>query len=79
VIIENGQYDHKWHYIHLHPEEAAVAAEELGAKKLLPVHSGKFALANHAWDEPRKRLAAASAGKNYELLLPGLGEAISWV
>jgi L-ascorbate metabolism protein UlaG (beta-lactamase superfamily) len=78
VIIENGQYDHKWHYIHLHPEEAAVAAEELGAKKLLPVHSGKFALANHAWDEPRKRLAAASAGKNYELLLPGLGEAISW-
>ena len=41
-----------WRYIHMLPDEGLKAAKDLGVKRLMPVHSGKFAMANHAWDEP---------------------------
>ena len=56
------------------PEETAKAADDLQAKILLPAHSGKFSIAYHAWDEPYKRLAAASQGKNWRLATPIIGE-----
>ena len=58
------------------PEETAQAAVDLGAKAVLPAHSGKFAIANHAWDEPFVRLAEASRGKAYRLLTPEIGEPV---
>jgi L-ascorbate metabolism protein UlaG (beta-lactamase superfamily) len=58
------------------PEEVARVAEELRAKALLPAHGGKFCIANHAWDEPFKRLAEASRGKSYRLLTPKIGEPV---
>lgn len=58
------------------PEEVADAAVALGAKKLLPVHWGKFTLALHPWDEPVERLMNAATGKPFELLTPMLGETI---
>jgi L-ascorbate metabolism protein UlaG (beta-lactamase superfamily) len=48
VALDMGQYDERWHYIHMTPEEAATAAEELHARVLLPAHVGKFTIANHA-------------------------------
>ncbi|WP_094605810.1 hypothetical protein SPSIL_005340 [Sporomusa silvacetica DSM 10669] len=76
VIMENGQYDKRWPYIHMMPEEVAQAAEELKAKALLPGHAGKFAIANHPWDEPFKRITDASQNKNYKLLTPMIGEPV---
>ena len=55
------------------PEEAARAAEELGARALLPAHIGKFSLAYHAWDEPFERITAASRGKPFQLTTPLIG------
>ena len=53
-----------WKYIHMLPHEVADAAEDLKAKVLLPVHWGKFMLANHNWDEPIiKVLEAANFGR----------------
>jgi len=75
VALDAGQYDPRWPYIHMTPEEAA--AEDLGARALLPGHAGKFSIARHAWDEPFNRLAAASQGKKYRLLTPMIGEPIS--
>ena len=43
------------------PEQVAQAALDVKAKTVLPAHNGKFALSTHDWDEPYKRLAAASA------------------
>ena len=74
--MENGQYDKNWPYIHMMPEEVALAAEELNAKALLPGHSGKFSIANHAWDDPFIRITAASQGRNYRLLTPVIGEPV---
>ncbi|MYM61893.1 MBL fold metallo-hydrolase [Pseudomaricurvus sp. HS19] len=76
VVLDQGQYDQRWAYIHMTPEDAAKAAEELGAKALMPAHVGRFALARHAWDEPFQRMAAASAGRGYRLLTPLPGEAV---
>ena len=76
AILENGQYDQDWKYIHMMPEETAQAAEELNARAVLPGHAGRFVLAKHTWDDPYKRLAAASLGKGYRLLTPTLGEAV---
>lgn len=76
AIIENGQYNRQWPYIHMMPEEVALAAEELNADALLPAHAGKFALSQHAWDEPFKRISAASENKSYKLLTPLIGESV---
>ena len=59
------------------PEEAARAAQDLDARALMPAHVGRFAIANHAWDEPFARLAEASRGKPYRLLTPAMGEPVT--
>jgi L-ascorbate metabolism protein UlaG (beta-lactamase superfamily) len=78
VILENGQYDKSWKYIHMMPEEVLQAAKDLNAKRLFPVHSSKFALANHAWDEPLTKVA--NLNKNLEtpfsLVTPIIGEKV---
>lgn len=79
AIMENGQYDPSWKNIHMMPEEAAKGAEDLRAKAILPVHSGRFTISNHAWDDPYKRIAAASEGKPYRLLTPRIGEVVEMV
>lgn len=78
AFMENGQYNMAWHLIHCLPSETAQAAEDIHAKKIVPIHAGKFALARHAWNEPYKDLTAASVGKNYQLLTPRIGELIDF-
>ena len=56
ALLETGQYGEDWPTIHMMPEETATAAIDLRAKVLMPVHWGKFVLANHDWREPVERL-----------------------
>ena len=74
VALDMGQYDPRWPYIHMTPEEAAQAAEDLQTKTLLPAHVGRFNIARHAWTEPFERISAASEGKPYRLATPKIGE-----
>lgn len=76
VAPEFGQYDDGWAHIHKTPEEAVQVAEELQADALIFNHIGKFALANHTWDDPFIRIAAASEGKAFSLLTPKIGEPV---
>jgi L-ascorbate metabolism protein UlaG (beta-lactamase superfamily) len=76
ALMENGQYNKSWHRIHLMPNETAQAAEDLNAKAVIPAHSGKFALARHAWDEPYRALCKESEKRSYKLLTPRIGEAV---
>lgn len=48
AILECGQYNNAWRYIHMMPEQTVQAAIDLKAKILMPVHWAKFALALHA-------------------------------
>ena len=73
VSLDNGQYDKRWAYIHMTPEEAAQAAEELGARAVIPGHAGRFCISTHSWDDPFIRLSAASKDRSYRLLTPLIG------
>jgi L-ascorbate metabolism protein UlaG (beta-lactamase superfamily) len=77
VVLDTGQYDERWAFIHMTPEEAAQAAEVLKAKALLPGHIGKFTIARHTWDDPFRRISVAIEGRNYRLLTPKIGERVS--
>lgn len=76
AIVENGQYDRKWRYIHNHPEEVLQASRDLNATRLFPVHSSKFAMANHPWDEPLKKVAELNKSFNIPLVTPVIGEIV---
>ena len=76
AILENGQYDKNWKYIHMMPEEVVQAAQDLKAKSLLPVHWSKFSLSIHSWDEPMIRIFKEARYKGVELLHPMIGEPI---
>lgn len=77
AILENGQYNEAWRAIHLLPEEVLAAAQDLQTKHLLPVHSSKFKLAFHAWDEPLKTLSALNdKSGQLPLLTPKIGEVV---
>jgi L-ascorbate metabolism protein UlaG (beta-lactamase superfamily) len=76
AILEDGQYNKNWKYIHMNPEETVQAAIDLRAKRLLPVHWGKFSLSLHAWDEPIIRIKKEAALRNMNLVHPKIGEAV---
>lgn len=74
AILECGQYNDYWHYIHMMPNEVVLAAQELNAKQLLPVHWGKFKLSLHDWDEPINEVYKHAENASLKLLHPKIGE-----
>lgn len=76
VFIENGQYNEAWKYIHGLPEDVIQACIDLKAKNIIPVHSSKFALALHAWNEPLKKVTSLGKDKNLNILTPMIGEPV---
>lgn len=76
VALDCGQYDDRWQNIHMTPEEAVTAAQDLNAAVLLPAHIGRFAISEHPWDEPFSRIAAASDKESLKLLTPVIGEPV---
>lgn len=77
AILENGQYNEAWPYIHETPEEVLKAAQDLKAKRILPVHSSKFRLATHSWDEPLIKLSKLNESYNFQLVTPIIGEIVN--
>ncbi len=61
AILENGQYNKDWRYIHTLPTQLPKAIYDLHAAVTLPVHNSKFALSRHAWDEPVRKIEEAAA------------------
>jgi len=77
AILECGQYNEYWKHIHMMPEEVVQAGIDLRAKKILPVHWGKFALSLHDWDDPIIRVVAECKKRNVAILHPMIGEKIN--
>ncbi|GAA5082949.1 MBL fold metallo-hydrolase [Chryseobacterium ginsengisoli] len=76
AIIENGQYNEAWKYIHALPEDVVQASIDVNAKNIIPVHSSKFALALHAWNEPLEKVTRLGKEKNLHILTPIIGEPV---
>lgn len=76
AILENGQYDKNWENIHSMPHQVLQEAVDLKANRFLPVHSSKFALANHTWDTPLKEITRLNKNTNLALITPIIGELV---
>lgn len=76
ALLECGQYNKSWKYIHMMPEQTVQAAIDLKAKILMPVHWGKFALSLHAWDEPITRVTREAHRLNAPLIHPMIGQVV---
>ena len=77
AILECGQYNPIWPYIHMMPEQLPEACKDLKASNLLPVHWSKFELSFHSWNEPIERLLKASDGGNLNVITPMIGEVVN--
>lgn len=76
AVLESGQYNTYWKFIHMMPEETVQAAIDLKAKNLLPVHWGKFSLSLHAWDEPITKVMSEASRQGINVLHPMIGERV---
>lgn len=52
AIMENGQYNPNWAYIHLLPQDLEQAILDMQPEQVFTVHHDKFSLSTHAWSEP---------------------------
>jgi L-ascorbate metabolism protein UlaG (beta-lactamase superfamily) len=76
AMLENGQYDEAWPYIHSSPDQVVKAAQDLKAKRFFPVHNSKFPLANHDWDDPLKKVTSYNAHSGIPLITPLIGQIV---
>jgi L-ascorbate metabolism protein UlaG (beta-lactamase superfamily) len=77
ALLECGQYNKSWKYIHMMPEQTVQAAIDLKTNVLMPVHWGKFALALHAWDESIERVTKEAHRLNVPIIHPMIGEQVN--
>ena len=78
ALVKIGAYGDTWLDIHMNPEAAVQAHQDLGATTLLPVHWATFNLAYHAWAEPVLRTVAAAARQGVQLVTPRVGEKVEF-
>jgi len=77
-LIKIGAYGTppSWLDIHMDPESAVRANQELGGGVLLPVHWATFNLSYHAWDEPILRTLHAAEAEHAHVVTPRVGEVV---
>lgn len=73
ALVEIGAYDRRWRDVHLGPEQAVQAVQDVGAAAMLPIHWATFNLAFHGWTEPGERVLVAAEGAGVPLSLPLAG------
>lgn len=77
AMIECGQYNEGWPYIHMMPEQSVQASVDLNSKVMMPIHWGKFSLSLHKWTEPIERAAAKAKELSVNLITNLPGEIVS--
>jgi L-ascorbate metabolism protein UlaG (beta-lactamase superfamily) len=76
AILECGQYNKSWKYIHMMPEELIQAGQDLKTRKIMPVHWSKFTLALHSWNDPITRVITETKKKDFPIIHPMIGEEV---
>lgn len=77
VFPDSGQYNAAWSHVHLFPEQSVQAVLDTGSHRACPVHTGRFTLSWHPWNEPRKRFASQAAKSGVHYIFPVIGEKFS--
>lgn len=77
TLLEIGAFDSLWAGIHLGPDNAARAFDEMGvaakAGLLMPIHWGLFSLGLHAWRQPIERMELIAHDNAIQLWSPQPG------
>jgi L-ascorbate metabolism protein UlaG (beta-lactamase superfamily) len=76
TLIKIGACDRTWQEIHMSPEEAVRAHQDLDGRLLLPVHWGTFNLAFHAWNAPAEEALAAARSRGVAISIPRPGQRV---
>ena len=79
VLLEIGAFDELWADIHLGPDAATRAFEQMqsvtgGNGLFMPIHWGLFDLALHAWYQPIERAVELSQARGVPLWTPAPGQ-----
>lgn len=77
AVMDSGQHDKDWKYVHMMSDEVVKAAKELKAKQLFMAHLGRLCISNHPWDEPFIEITEMSADAPYSLMTPVIGEKVN--
>ncbi|WP_444684453.1 MBL fold metallo-hydrolase [Alkalicoccus luteus] len=78
AVMEGGQYDSRWEGVHMTPEEAVQAFEDVRGRSMMLSHWAGFTLSFHSWEEPAERALAEAERKDVNLLTPHIGETTAW-
>ena len=78
ALLENGQYNTNWKYIHTTPEDLEKVILDLQAKQVFTVHHDKFALSVHPWSEPSTVAHNIATKHNINLLDAPIGEIVKY-
>lgn len=76
AIMENGQYNKDWEFVHTMPEYLGKEMVELNAKRYLTVHHSRFALSKHDYREPLENAKRAAQESGKPVLMPQMGEVV---
>lgn len=76
TLIEGGQYDRRWSWVHMTPEEAVQAHIDVKGKHMMLIHWGAFTLAYHGWTEPIERALKEAKKAEVKLIAPEIGETV---
>ena len=78
AILENGQYNANWKYIHTTPEDLEKVILDLQAKQVFTVHHDKYALSVHPWYEPDSVAHNIATKHNINLLEAPIGTVVKY-
>lgn len=76
AMMECGQYNEKWHAIHMMPEETIQAAIDINSKMTMPIHWAAFTLSLHSWTDPVERALKKAEELNVPFCTPKIGEPV---
>lgn len=74
AAMEMDAWNPGWPYTHLFPDEVVRAAQDIGAKQVMPIHWAVFDLALHPWRESIEMVVEAANKANIPVATPMLGE-----
>ena len=75
-LIDTGQYNSAWKHSHMFPEQAVIAAQDLGSKYYMPIHWGAFTLSTHHWTDPVEGAIFYAREYGQKVIAPRLGEVV---
>lgn len=78
AILENGQYNSDWRYIHTMPALILKEIDDLRAAKVLTVHHSKYCLATHSWKEPLENIEKIAEQSSAKIFCPMIGEPVNF-